>query len=80
TYSGQTAIDALTQAGITLPAGLPSVTANYFTNGVNTRTRGLDILATYHSNFARWGSVDWDLGINFNTTSVTSVGRDTNGN
>jgi len=80
TYSGQPAIDALTQAGITLPAGLPSVTANYFTNGVNTRTRGVDILATYHSNFARWGSVDWDLGINFNTTSVTSVGRDTNGN
>nr|WP_241021909.1 TonB-dependent receptor [Burkholderia sp. Ac-20353] len=80
TYSGQPAIDALTQAGITLPAGLSSVTANYFTNGVDTRTRGLDIVATYRSNFAKWGTVDWDLGINFNTTSVTSVGRDTNGN
>ncbi|WP_155648637.1 TonB-dependent receptor plug domain-containing protein [Burkholderia pseudomultivorans] len=80
TYSGQTAIDALTLAGITLPAGLPSVTANYFTNGVNTRTRGIDIVGTYHSNFASWGSVDWDLGINFNTTSVTRIGRDNNGN
>lgn len=80
TYSGQTAIDALTRAGVTLPSGLSAVTANYFTNGANTRTRGLDIVATYHSDFASWGKVDWDLGVNFNTTSATRVGSDANGN
>jgi iron complex outermembrane recepter protein len=79
TYSGQTAIDALTEAGITLPSGLSAVTANYFTNGANTQTRGLDIVGTYHTDFSRWGNVDWDLGANFNTTSVSHVDSDANG-
>jgi iron complex outermembrane receptor protein len=81
TSSGQTAIDALTASGIPLPTGIPpsAVSASYFSNGANTRTDGIDLVGTYHSNFALWGRVDWDLGVNFNTTKVTQVGTNASG-
>ncbi|NKI72277.1 TonB-dependent receptor [Collimonas pratensis] len=79
-YSGQTAIDALTSSGLNLPSGLTSVQASYFANGVDTRTRGVDIVATYMTSPKEWGRIDWDFGANFNQTSVTKVARDANGN
>ncbi|WP_240648368.1 TonB-dependent receptor plug domain-containing protein [Pararobbsia silviterrae] len=75
TASGAAAIAALQAAGLSVPSTIPdsAVSASYFTNGANTRTRGLDLTATYHTEFGQYGIVDWDLGINFNTTSVTKV-------
>ncbi|PUA19657.1 TonB-dependent siderophore receptor [Glaciimonas sp. PCH181] len=79
TYTGQTAIDALTAASISLPPGLSAVSANYFTNGADTKTQGLDIVATYKTNLKEWGRIDWDLGANINTSKVTHTGTDANG-
>jgi iron complex outermembrane recepter protein len=80
TASGQSAIDAIGLAGISLPNVPPAaVSANYFTNGANTQTTGLDLVATYHSNLGAYGRIDWDLGLNLNTTSVTHVGIGANG-
>jgi iron complex outermembrane receptor protein len=78
-YSGQTAINALNEAGLALPAGLSSVSTYYFSNGVNTTTQGLDIAATYRTEFAVLGRIDWDLAANFNHTNVTHIGTDQNG-
>ena len=78
--SGQTAEDvlvapdivtALGNQGVTT-AGLTSVGVSAFINGVNTRTSGVDITATYNSDFAEFGHVDWSVGFNYNHTQVSS--------
>jgi iron complex outermembrane receptor protein len=79
TYSGQAAIDALTAAGISLPTGLSSVSANYFSNGVDTRTQGLDVVASYPTSLGQAGRIDWDLGANINNSKVTRIANDGNG-
>jgi iron complex outermembrane receptor protein len=79
TYSGQAAIDALTAAGISLPTGLSSVSANYFSNGVDTRTQGLDVVAGYPTSLGQAGRIDWDVGANINNSKVTRIANDGNG-
>ena len=79
TYSGQAAIDALTGAGIALPTGLSSVSANYFANGVDSRTEGLDLVASYPTNLGNAGRIDWDVSANISNSKVTKVGIDGNG-
>ncbi|MET0264320.1 MAG: TonB-dependent receptor, partial [Duganella sp.] len=79
TYSGAVAIDALRTAGIALPSGLSSVSAYYYANGVETRTRGLDLVAGYPTDFGSAGRIDWDLSANINTSKVTHIANDRNG-
>jgi iron complex outermembrane receptor protein len=79
TYSGQVAINALTGAGIVLPSGLSSVSASYFANGVDTRTQGVDLVASYPTTLGSAGRIDWDLSANINNSKVTRVGIDGNG-
>jgi iron complex outermembrane receptor protein len=81
TASGEAAIAALNAAGLSVPSSVPAsaVSASYFTNGASTRTRGLDLTGTYHTGFGAYGQVDWDLGVNLNTTSVTHVATGANG-
>lgn len=81
TAVGADAIAALEAAGLTVPASVPAsaVSASYFTNGASTRTRGIDLIGTYHTSFGRFGQVDWDLGVNFNDTAVTHVATGVNG-
>lgn len=81
TVSGADAIAAMEAAGLSVPGNIPpsAVSASYFTNGASTRTRGLDLAATYHTGLGIYGQVDWDLGVNFNTTSVTHLATGSNG-
>ncbi|MFM0644170.1 TonB-dependent receptor [Paraburkholderia bryophila] len=81
TASGAAAIAAMQAAGLSVPSSIPAsaVSASYFTNGANTRTRGLDLTGTYHTGFGAFGQVDWDLGVNINTTSVTHIATGANG-
>jgi iron complex outermembrane receptor protein len=46
---------------------------NIFTNGVDTRTRGVEATASYASDFGEMGKVDWSLGVNYNKTDVTRI-------
>ncbi|WP_336962606.1 TonB-dependent receptor [Sphingobium aquiterrae] len=80
-YTGQIAIDALNAQGIQVDPGvLPSaVSAQYFSNGADTRTRCVDIVANYRTKFEDF-TVDWDASANFNKTIVQRVGIDLNGN
>ena len=78
---GASAISAIDAAGFSVPSqfATSAISASYFTNGANTRTDGLDLSATYHTDFHQYGTVDWDLGFNLNNTSVTEVKTGTNG-
>lgn len=81
TASGEAAIAAMEAAGLSVPASIPpsAVSASYFTNGASTRTRGIDFTGTWHTGFGAYGQVDWDFGVNLNTTSITHVATGANG-
>ncbi len=55
-------IDPLAQTGI-----------NIFTNAANTRTRGLEAVAGYSSNFEQYGKVDWTAAFNYSDTAITKI-------
>ena len=46
-------------------------TVQYFTNGFNTKTNGVDVVGTYHFNVAM-GRLGATLAYNYNKTNVTS--------
>jgi iron complex outermembrane receptor protein len=54
----------------------PTVTQtgiNIFTNGLNTRTRGAELVVTTTTDLADWGSVQWSLTGNLTDTKVTKI-------
>ncbi|CAN5325766.1 TonB-dependent receptor [soil metagenome] len=46
---------------------------NIFTNGANTRTRGVDVVASYLTDFNDYGTVNWTLSGNYNSTKLTKL-------
>jgi iron complex outermembrane receptor protein len=46
---------------------------NIFTNGASTRSRGLDIVGSYASDFGDLGKVNWTVSANFNKTKLTKL-------
>ena len=62
---------------ILIAAGFPSVTAaRFFINGIDTRTRGLDAVATYRLPLGGFGDVGLTAGFNYNKTKVTGNNAD----
>lgn len=52
----------------------PTVTQtgiNIFTNGLDTRTRGADLIITTRTSLEDWGSIQWSLTGNLSETKVT---------
>jgi iron complex outermembrane receptor protein len=47
--------------------------AQYFTNGANTRTSGVDVVGNYRQNLNQFGSVRWTAALNYNHTKILSV-------
>lgn len=64
---------AITLNGNQLNPTLTTVSVNLFTNGVDTRTRGADLVLDYLTDFGDFGRVDWSLKANYNETRVLSV-------
>jgi iron complex outermembrane receptor protein len=55
-------------------AGINNVTSvQYFTNGANTTTRGVDLTLEHHDDFGKFGQVRWTLDSNQNVTTVNSL-------
>ena len=55
----------------------PTVTqtgVSLFANGATTRTRGVDLVVSYVSDFGDMGSVNWTISGNYNKTEATEVG------
>jgi iron complex outermembrane receptor protein len=48
---------------------------NIFTNAVNTRSRGLELVATLNGNYGQYGRVDWSLAANWNQVRVTKINQ-----
>ncbi len=47
--------------------------ANFFTNAIDTKTRGLDIVAQYTTPLANGGDLVWDAAYGHNETEVTAI-------
>jgi iron complex outermembrane receptor protein len=45
----------------------------YFANAVNTRTRGLDLVADTNVDYRAWGQVHWTAAFNWNVTQITHI-------
>ena len=67
-FTGQSATDALAAIGVTGISG-----GRYFTNAIDTRTRGFDIIANYGLNLANSGVLRLTAAYNRNRTRVTRV-------
>ena len=80
--NGQPALNAIALTGATLPADIQSndVSADYFANGLSTRTQGLDVTGNYRSDFHQYGTVNWTVALNLNRTVADHVGTDAFGN
>jgi iron complex outermembrane receptor protein len=65
--------DAIGAHGNTLESGLSYSGITIFTNGANTRTRGVEVTATYASDFGDLGHVDWSVGFNYNENTITRL-------
>jgi iron complex outermembrane receptor protein len=48
---------------------------NIFSNAVNTRSRGLEFVATLNSGYGDMGKVDWSLATNYNKVEVTKINQ-----
>ncbi|MBN3788377.1 TonB-dependent receptor [Burkholderia sp. Ac-20353] len=71
--SGALAASAIAANGTVVPPDAVANTyAQFFTNGANTRTRGIDLALAYRSDFGRYGKVDWNLNGNYNRTTIRS--------
>ena len=54
----------------------PTVTQtgiNIFTNGADTRTRGVDLVLSYATDFGGMGTVNWTVSGNYNKTKITKL-------
>jgi iron complex outermembrane receptor protein len=78
--NGQAAINAYALEGLgTNPGVDPSaVFAQYFTNGADTRTQGLEIASNYNTPFETF-KIDWNAAANFSHTIVQRIADDANG-
>jgi iron complex outermembrane receptor protein len=48
---------------------------NIFSNAINTRSRGLEFLATLNSSYGDAGKVDWSLAANYNRVEVIKINQ-----
>lgn len=67
---GTTAVNTAVR-NVLIAAGFPTVTAaRFFINGVDTRTRGLDLVATYRVPDIAGGRLNLTGGFNYNKTKI----------
>jgi iron complex outermembrane recepter protein len=50
-----------------------STGVNVFANGIDTRTRGADLVFDFPVDYG-WARVDWSVGATYNSTSITKAG------
>jgi iron complex outermembrane receptor protein len=65
--------DAILANGNTLDPTVSQTGVRIFSNGLDTRTRGVDLIVNYSSDFGALGDVDWSLAANYTDTKVTRI-------
>jgi iron complex outermembrane receptor protein len=73
TVVSQGALNAIRAHGNILDPSVTYVGIAVFTNGANTRTRGVELTASYASDFDDYGHVDWSAALNYNETTLTKL-------
>jgi iron complex outermembrane recepter protein len=68
TDPGRSIARILDQAGFT-----STNAARFFVNGIDTRTRGLDVVATYRADLGDYGRLSLTAGYNYNETDIQRV-------
>ncbi|QXQ05705.1 TonB-dependent receptor [Sphingosinicellaceae bacterium] len=66
---------AIKAAGVVLEADLPAF-VSAFINGPDTRTRGIDVVASYDTDFGNAGKAVFTLSAAYNKTKITRQGID----
>jgi iron complex outermembrane receptor protein len=69
----QGVLNAIAAHGNTLDSGLSYTGISVFTNAADTRTRGVELTASYASDFGDYGHVDWSAGFNYNENTITKL-------
>jgi iron complex outermembrane receptor protein len=69
----QAILDALVARGIDTTDATSYAGINLFTNGADSRTRGVEATIDYVTDFGDSGKVNWTLGFNYNTAKLLSV-------
>jgi iron complex outermembrane receptor protein len=64
---------AIAANGNVLDSTVASTGINIFSNGLDTRTRGVDFVVAYPTDLGDYGRIDWTLSGNFNKTKITKV-------
>ena len=68
----QNVIDAIKLNGNVLDPTVTFTGVSVFANGADTRTRGIEMIATLPTDVDKVGKISWTLGANYNTTKVTN--------
>ncbi|GAB3408921.1 TonB-dependent receptor [Massilia agilis] len=68
-------IKAIIANGNVLDPTVVQTGINIFSNAVNTRSRGLEFVATLNSSYGEWGKVDWSAAANYNKVEVTKINQ-----
>lgn len=66
----QTVLDAITAQGTVIDPAAAFVGVSAFTNGVDTRTRGVELSVNYATELPN-ARIDWSLAANYNRTTIT---------
>ncbi|ENZ81938.1 MULTISPECIES: TonB-dependent receptor [Caulobacter] len=64
---------AIAANGNVLDSTVTSTGINIFSNGLDTRTRGIDVVMSYPTDLGDYGHIDWTLSGNYNQTKITKV-------
>jgi iron complex outermembrane receptor protein len=71
--NAQAVVDAIAANGNVLDSTVTFIGINIFSNGLDTRTRGAEMVVTYSDDYGMLGSVAWSLAANYNDTEVTRI-------
>ncbi len=76
TYAGALRSAAVNQAIVAngnVLENVPFSGINVFSNGIDTRTRGAELVVTTSTALGQSGKIDWTLAANYNRTTITGV-------
>jgi iron complex outermembrane recepter protein len=73
TVISQGVLNAIAAHGNVLDSGVSYIGIGVFTNGANTRTRGIESTLTYASDFGDMGHIDWSAAFSYIDTTITKL-------
>ena len=68
-------VAAILANGNVLDSTVSQTGINIFSNAVNTRSRGMEFVATLNESYGTYGRVDWSIAANYNKVEVTQINQ-----